>query len=160
MLIKGWEHYYDRDSYGREKLHKMRFKKSFKPKMANHIDISAVYYEFYENTSINYKLHTYIRFFPDGQYAIFASSTNHRDINNLNEASTIGYYNIRNNKLLLERPSHKLAYYGRVIQKYKILENGNLQGEFKGIYKKIKPEKLQEVYKKNELKNTRVYPDW
>ncbi len=162
MLIKGWDHYSRTDGYGRASLDNMRFKNSFKPKMSSSIDIDAVYFNHCNPSGIDYEHYSYIRLFANGQYAVFVSRSNNRDVNNVYDASSIGYYKIRKNKLLLEKAAYRLLAprNGRIIRKYKILEDGNLQDEYKKIFTKTNPNQLPEVTKNNELKRTRATPDW
>ena len=75
----------------------MKFLESFTKEMSKKIEADAIYFNYYENLSINYKMYGYIRFFSTGQYAIFRSNTNNVDINDLQKANYVGYYNIKEN---------------------------------------------------------------
>lgn len=151
-LMLHYTNYIEENEYGRMHLKNMKFKKSFKPEMANSIDVNSIYFNFYEDTSINYKMYGYWRFFNDGQYATFRSNTDDVNINNFDKAFMVGYYNVIGNKLLIEFPNTSINEPGkRVILKFEILNDG---------IKQIKPKKYL-VYKKIGTDNLLpINPDW
>lgn len=132
----------------------MKFEKSFTKEMAEKIGSDAIYYNYYEDLSINYKLYSYIRFFNSGQFAIFNSQIKEVDINNLQKAFIVGYYNILNGKLLLEIPNTSFSKAGKsLIREFEI--EGNILKEKR---KSIETEKIYIKVKIMELKP--IYPDW
>lgn len=153
-LTQHYTKYIDENQYGRMHLKEMKFKNSFTKEMSNKIEADAVYLNYYENLSINYKLYGYIRFFSSGQYAIFSSNTENVDVNNIQKANMVGYYNIKDNILMLEIPNTSFSRAGkRVIREFEIKEN-----TLKEKRKKNETERIFDKIKVKELKP--IYPDW
>ncbi len=155
-LTQHYTKYIDVNYYGRENLKEMKFKESFNKEMSNTIDTNAVYFNIYENININFKGYSYIRFFNSGQYAIFHSKTEGGvDVNNLWKANVVGYYNIKNNILLLEVPNTSFSRAGkRVIVEYEIIDNNTLK-------EKRKKNQTERVFTKIKVKEIKpIYPDW
>ena len=107
-----------------------------------------------------------IRFFENGQYAFFTRnekpiihlSYENIDYNDLQKASYVGYYNIKENTVIIELPNHLFRRSGkRNLDKYKVLSNGDLESvtksasDYRAVYKKI-------LISEKSLKE--VYPDW
>lgn len=120
-MINRYEKYVLINNYGRKELVKKKYQTKFDTQMLNQIDIKKVYYSYYEDKSINWFSHEFLRLFPNGQYAMFHGKKIHSDIRNLNKASHIGYYIIEKGILKLETPTGNFnTARFRVIKKYKI----------------------------------------
>jgi len=132
----------------------MKFEKSFTKEMMNKIEADAIYVSYYEDNSINYKMYTYLRFFKFGQYAFFHSKTKNVDINDIQKASFVGYYNIKNDVLLLEFPNTSFSKAGkRVIRKF-VIEGDTLK-------EKRKSNETETIFTKIKIKEIApVLPDW
>ncbi len=131
----------------------MHFKESFKKSMSEKIDSNVIYSNFYEDLSINYTIYTYLRLFNTGQYALFFSKEKRTDFN-LQKARFVGYYNVKGDILYLEIPNTIFSKSGkRIIDKYKILSNGNLES--------IERKKVNiEFYQKTKFETLFTTPDW
>ncbi|WOI23495.1 hypothetical protein [Nonlabens ulvanivorans] len=120
-MINGYEKYVLINNYGRKELVKKKYQTKFDTQMLNQIDIKKVYYNYYEDKSINWFYHEFLRLFPNGQYAIFHGKKEELEIRNLNKASHIGYYIVEKGILKLETPTGNFnTARFRVIKKYKI----------------------------------------
>ena len=141
------------NKFGREELKTKRYSKQFKEGMNAKIDTTCVYYRYYENSLINYKQYAYLRFLSKGKYAYFIGTTDSIiDVNNLNMASHVGYYIIKNNIVKLETPTGNFntADY-RVIWKFTVSDDGEL----------IEKNGLKRVYEKvGNISLKHVNPDW
>lgn len=137
------------NQYGRKELIHKNYSKKFNNGMETKIDTASVYYRYYENNSIDYKIYTYLRFFSKGQYACFISESDSIiDINNLDKASHIGYYIMNDNTLELETPTGNFNTRSfRVIWDFEISKSGNLlrKGKFPATYIKSKNIDLKPV---------------
>ncbi len=153
-LTQHYTKYIDKNEYGRVHLKKMKFEKTFTKEMSNKIEGDAIYFNFYEDESINLKAYDYIRFFNSGQYAVFGSNTESIDVNNVEKARCVGYYNIKNDLLLLEVPNSSFSKAGkRVIRKF-VIEGNRLK-------EKRKRNATEDIYTKITVKDIRpVLPDW
>lgn len=153
-LMQHYTKYMDENQYGRLHLKKMKFEKTFTKEMSNKIEVDAIYFNFYEDETINLKTYSYIRFFSSGQYAIFHSKTEKVDINNLEKASFVGYYNIKSDLLLLEFPNTSFSRAGkRIIRKF-VIEGNSLK-------EKRERNQKEKIYTKITLKEIQpVLPDW
>lgn len=160
-VLKGWQSYSVQEPNGRSYLKDMKFKESFKSEMGDLIDENAIYYRYYENESIDFKLHSGIRFFKTGQY-IGYGSRDELDYSIFTELKKggIGYYNVKvkDSIIILEYPNHLFRRSGkRNLDKYKILSNGDLESitksasDYGAVYKKIP------LSEKNLIE---VVPDW
>lgn len=136
--VRGYDNYIETNVSGRKELKKKNFKDSFKSEMTNRIDCKNVYYNFYENQEINYKRHRYLIFYKTGQFAYFSSELNDINLDDLDGANFVGYYNVKGNKLILETPTGNFntAHY-RVLWQFK-MENNSLIRNEKGINKHFK----------------------
>lgn len=153
-LTQHYTNYIDENQYGRMHLKDMKFKNSFNKQMSNKIEADAIFFNYYENPSINYKLYSYIRFFSSGQYAIFNNNSESVDVNDIQKANIVGYYNIKNNILLLEIPNTSFSKAGKsVVREFEIIEN-----TLKEKRKKNETERIFNKIKVKELKP--IYPDW
>lgn len=125
-IIRGYDAYVDTNYYGGRELKNKKFKKKFSKEMSEKLVFDKVYYNYYEDESIDYKRHHYLRFFPTGQYAFYTSPTKDIDINNLFTAACVGYYIVKKDNLLeLETPTGNFNTASfRVIWKYKIKPDG------------------------------------
>lgn len=139
----------------------MKFKNSFKPEMASLIDENVIYYRYYKNESINFELHSGIRFFKSGQYIGYGSKEelDHSIFTQLNKGG-IGYYNSKVKDSIVIIESANLLYRRsgkRNLDKYKVLPNGDLKSitrqasDYNAIYKKINL---------NESNLKELVPDW
>lgn len=155
-LTQHYTKYIDENENGRMHLKKMKFKKSFTSEMSGKIEADAIYFNFYEDETIALKGYDYLRFFKSGQFALFGSRTNEVDVNNVQKAFIVGYYNVVNNILLLEIPNTSFSKAGkRSIRKFEI--EGNL---LKEIRKKKKNE-TETIFTKIKVKEIKpVLPDW
>lgn len=135
-------------------LKKMKYHTSFTKEMSLKIEDDAVYFNYYENPSINYKLYGYIRFFNSGQYAIFSSNKENVDVNDIQKASIVGYYNIKNDVLLLEVPNTSFSIAGKsVIRKFRMIQDTLIEKRKKG--------ETERIFNKIKIKNLKpIYPDW
>lgn len=152
-LTQHYTKYIDENQYGRLHLKDMEFKNSFAPEMYGKIESDAVYYNYYEDLSINYKLYSYIRFFKSGQFAIFTSRVEEVDVNDVQKAFIVGYYNVVDNVLLLEIPNTSFSKSGkRTIRKFEI-EGSQI--------KEIIKNETGKIYTKLKVKEIKpVLPDW
>lgn len=153
-LTQHYTKYIDKNQYGRLHLKKMKFEKTFTKEMSNKIEGDAIYFNFYENETINLKGYNYIRFFNSSQFALFGSRTQSIDVNNLEKACCVGYYNIKNGLLLLELPNSSFSKAGkRVIRKF-VIEGNSLK-------EKRKRNEGEAIFTKITVKDIRpVLPDW
>ena len=121
--------YVKENESGRRELKTKKFANKFEPSMLNDFDYEKIYYSYYEDKSIKFITHTYLRFFPDGQYAMFyEKSDKNVELNNLAAASHAGYYVVNENVLKLETPTgngNTLGY--RIIQNYHIKNDSLIQ---------------------------------
>lgn len=153
-LTQHYTKYIDENQYGRLHLKKMKFEKTFTKEMSNKIEADAIYFNFYEDKTINFKGYNYIRFFNSGQFALFGSRTESIDINNIEKAHLVGYYNIKNDLLLFEIPNTSFSKAGkRVIRKF-VIEGNSLK-------EKRKRNEGETIFTKITVKDIRpVLPDW
>lgn len=153
-LTQHYTKYIDENQYGRLHLKDMKFKSSFAPEMYGKMEVDAVYYNYYEDLSIDYKRYSYMRFFKSGQFAIFVSKVEKVDVNDIQKAFMVGYYNVVNNVVLLEIPNTSFSKAGkRVIRKFEI--QGSTLKEIK------KKDKTETIFTKIEVKSIMpVLPDW
>lgn len=157
-IIRGYDAYVDTNHNGRTELKEKKFKNKFSEKRSEKLVFDKVYYNYYESENINYEYHTYLRFFPTGQYAVFYTKTKEIDVNVLDKASFVGYYIVKKDSLIeLETPTGNFntASY-RVIWKYKIKSDG-LEKK-----KKNKMDNYPEKFTLEEYKNLdlKVKPNW
>jgi hypothetical protein len=154
-LTQHYSKYIDKNQYGRTHLKEMKFKNTFTKEMSKQIEADAIYVNVYEDTSVNFIGYSYIRFFSSGQYAIFHSKTENADVNDMQRANVVGYYNIKNNILLLEVPNSAFSRAGkRVIVEYEIIDNNTLK-------EKRKKNQTERVFTKIKVKEIKpIYPDW
>lgn len=154
-LTQHYTKYIDENQYGRLHLKKMKLEKSFTKEMSGKIEADAVYFSFYEDKTIDLKGYNYLRFFKSGQFAIFGSKINEVDVNDVQKASVVGYYNVLNNVLLLELPNTSFSKAGkRTIKKFEI------EGAILKQIKKSKNE-TETIYTKIKVKDIKpVLPDW
>lgn len=121
-IIRGYDAYVYKNQYGRRELKQKKFKNKFSQEMSKGLVFDKLYYNYYEDSSINYKRHSYLRLFPSGQYAVFGDTIKEIDINDLDKAGFVGYYIVKKDSLLeLETPQGNFnteSY--RVISKYRI----------------------------------------
>ena len=152
--MTSYNSYIDTNVYGRMQLRKMKFKESFKPSMAEKIDENLLYFNYYEDLSINYRMYSYWKFFRSGQYASFRSETDNMDLNDLKKAKFVGYYNIIDNEIFIEFPNTSFNKAGKkLILKFELNEQG-----IKEIRNK---HDTQVIYKKIPAKELKpVSPDW
>lgn len=140
------------NQHKRYELKHKKYSEKFEAGMEEKIDTSCVYYRYYEDPTINYKSHTYLRFFKDGQYACFYSSDGIVDVNNTAKASHVGYYITDTNRIKLETPTGNFntsSY--RVIWTFTISEDGAL----------IEDKNLKRVFIKTKNYTLEpVHPDW
>jgi len=157
-VIQGSDTYIDTNENGRQKLKTMHFRSSFRPEMAQFIDITEVYINIYENKASNYISYKYLRFFKDGQYALFENDKKDIDVNKLSKARFVGYFNVVNDNLLIEIPNVSFSRTGKNhILRFNILDNSNLE--------EIPDNKVRtsvvRIYKKEKNDNLfGVIPDW
>jgi len=157
LFIQGcnnWQYYISQNSYGRKQLKDMKLKKSFDSSKIDLVDLNAIYYHHDVDESINMEFNFIIRFFKNGQYAFFSRSDKpivnltYKDVdfNDLNKASEVGYYNVKNKTVKVEFPNHPLV---GSLKKYRVLPNGDMElriaSNYKHIYKKILVENLKDV---------------
>jgi hypothetical protein len=120
--------YIIRNSLGREQLREMVLKKTFIKSMAEAVNTDSVYMNYYEERASSYKRYSYLKLYKTGQFALFVSKENDVNLNNLQSARFVGYYNVKSKVLYVEIPNITLTQGGkRIIQEYNILDNGNLQ---------------------------------
>lgn len=147
-------------------LKEMSFKDSFDKSKIDVLNTNTIYYHHRENQSIDMEFNYIIRFFETGQYAYFTKKSepilplNFDDLNynDLDKASYVGYYNIRENVIILEKPNHLFRRSGkRNLDKYIVLPNGDLKSvtrqasDYNAIFKKLNLED-------DNLKS--LIPDW
>lgn len=167
-VVQGWQSFMIKNQYGRTQLKPqyMKLKGSFDKSGASIIDTNAIYYYHTEDKLFDMEFNFIIRFFDTGQYAFFAS-TNKPIINlsfedidylDLEKATNVGYYKIKDSTVILEKPNHLFRRAGkRNLDKYKVLFNGNLNSvtnaasDYQAVYTKIKL---------NQLLNDKIKPDW
>ena len=139
-MVRGYDKYVEINVDGRKELKKNKFKEKFKPEMAEKINCENVYYSYYEDLSIDYIRHKYLIFYTTGQFAYFSTEVNETNINDLNKAVFVGYYIIKNDKLILETPTGNFntAHY-RVLWNFE-LQNGILKRKERGTKKQFKEE--------------------
>jgi hypothetical protein len=126
------------NEFGRRQLNPRYIKldKSFDAVSAEIIRKDAVYFYQSEAEHIDMKVYILIRFFKNGQYALY--SFNEKPIqsndytlleyNDLRKSRYAGYYNISDSIITLEKPNHLSRRAGiRLLDKYQILSNGNLE---------------------------------
>ncbi len=118
--------------------------------MSKKIDLENCYYNYYEDSQINYKRYSYLRFFKNGQYAYFTSNENNIDKNNIEKANHVGYYIIENNILKLETPTGNFN-----TKSYKVIWEFNIE---KNILKQKKTKAEFEIKKVSGLIS--VAPNW
>lgn len=153
-MARGYDKYVEINVEGRKELKKNKFKEKFKLEMAEKINCENVYYSYYENLSINYIRHNYLIFYTTGQFAYFSTEVNEPNINNLNKAIFVGYYIIKNDKLILETPTGNFntAHY-RVLWNFElqngILKRKEINKQFKEEFKIEKQITLNRKYKPN-----------
>ena len=153
-LTQHYTKYIDENQYGRLHLKKMKFEKSFTKEMLDKIEADAVYMNFYEDKSIDIKGYSYLRFFKSGQFAVFGSKINGGDVNDVQKAGVVGYFNVVNNILLLEIPNTSFSKARkRTIKKF-VIEGITL----KEIRKKNETETIFTKINVKEIKP--VLPDW
>ncbi|MCZ8091307.1 hypothetical protein [Flavobacterium sp.] len=156
-IAKGYESYVETNVNGREELKKKKFKNKFKKDMSEKIVIDKVYYNFYQDSTINLQYHTYIRLFKTGQFAVFSSINNNINIDNISQARNVGYYIVENEILKLEKPAgnFRTGNY-KIIRKYIIGKNSLKEHgrESKHIFKKE-----FKVVENIEI-NNKIKPDW
>lgn len=153
-LTQHYTQYIDENQYGRLHLKEMNFKKSFTKEMSTKIESDAIYFNYYENPSINYLQYGYIRFFTSGQYAMFSSNIDNIDINDVTKAKIVGYYNVKNNVLFLEIPNTSFSKAGKsIIREFEIIGN-----TLKEKRKKNETERIFEKVYRKDIKP--VFPDW
>lgn len=169
-LTQHYSNYIEENQYGRTKLKEMKLKRnSEKLLVTSKISIDAVYYYYNEDIVMDTEFKKTIRFFEYGQYAFFSSFTKPIenqlnssekmiDYNNLEKATYVGYYNIKDSIIILEKPNHLFRRSGqRNLDKYKVLPNGDLKSitrqasDYGAIYKKIP------ITEKSFIE---VVPDW
>lgn len=165
-VLSSQESFITKNQYGRTQLKEMKFKESFDKLNIDLIDVNAIYYYHRENTNIDMEFNFIIRFFENGQYAFFARnekpiihlSYENIDYNDLQKASYVGYYNIKENTVIIELPNHLFRRSGkRNLDKYKVLPNGDLESitkqasDYGAVYKKIPL---------SEKSLIEVVPDW
>lgn len=63
-VIRGYDAYVDTNYYGGRELKNKKIKKKFSEKMSEKLVFDKIYYNYYEDESINYQRHHYLRFFP------------------------------------------------------------------------------------------------
>ncbi|PIF33126.1 hypothetical protein CLU81_3701 [Flavobacterium sp. 9] len=155
-LTQHYTKYIDKNQYGRLHLKNMKFEKSFTKEMMNKIEADAIYVNYYENNSINLIGYSYLRFFKFGQFATFHSKTENANINDIQKASVVGYYNIKNGILLLELPNTSFSKAGkRSIRKFVIA------GDTLKLKEKIKSNETETIFTKVKIKEIApVLPDW
>lgn len=155
-----------KNQYGRMELKEMHFKESFDKSKIDILNTNTIYYHHRENQSIDMEFNYVIRFFESGQYGFFTEnrkpilplSYNDLNYNNLDKATYVGYYNIKDDIIILEKPNHLFRRSGkRNLDKYKVLLNGDLKSitnqasDYNAIYKKINL---------NERNLKELVPDW
>lgn len=167
-LIQGYDNYAIENEFGRRQLKPgyVELKKSFDKSAIIHIDTDAIYYHQRENIDIDMKFYKLIRFFEGGRYAFYSynqkpiqnGSYDLLDYNNLKKPVYVGYYNIADSIITLEKPNHLARRGGRSnLDKYKILYNGNLKSitraasDYNAVYERIKS---------TEKGILSVEPDW
>lgn len=152
-LTQHYTKYIDVNEFGRMHLKDMQFKNSFNKEM-NNIEADAIYFNVYEDASVNFIGYSYFRFFNSGQYAIFHSKTENADINDVTKANVVGYYNVKNNVLFLEIPNTSFSKAGkRIIREFEIIGN-----TLKEKRKKNETERIFEKVYRKDIKP--VFPDW
>jgi hypothetical protein len=153
-LAQHYSKYINENQYGRMHLKDMKFEKSFNKQMHNKIEADAIYFNYYEDTTVNYKLYGYIRFFSKGQYAIFSSNIESVDINDIQKSSIVGYYNVKDNILFLEIPNTSFSKAGKsIIREFEIIGNT--------LKEKRKKNETERIYEKVHRKDIKpVFPDW
>ncbi|MDV6167105.1 hypothetical protein R1T16_01625 [Flavobacterium sp. DG1-102-2] len=129
-LMQEWQSYSVKEHNGRSFLKEMKYKESFTPQMSNLIDQNCLYHRYYENPSIDYKLHSGIRFFKNGQYIIYNSSSalNYSIFTTFSQGE-IGYYNsnLKDSIIIIEKANHLFRRAGkRSLDRYKVTSNGDL----------------------------------
>lgn len=143
------------NEFGRIQLKKMKFKDSFKSEMADEIDTDSIYF-FSKISSFGETIsYSYLKLYKTGQYASFFGDKEQLNTNDLRKAYIVGYYNVENNKLILEYPRRGGKAGGK--RKYKIFEIKN-----NGCLVYIPgPEYPMRVYTKKKLNYLYdYYPDW
>jgi len=137
---------------GRTYLKEMKLKQPFISSMGNFVCDDCIYYNYYCNNTVNFKLYTTIRFFKTGQYIKYFDSIgiNYNNLNSLKKG-WVGYYNVKDSIIILESPNLSFGRAKhRVLDKYKILSNGDLKGitkaaDYGTVYERIKTDSLKEV---------------
>ena len=139
-MVRGYDKYVEINVDGRKELKKKKFKERFKTEMAEIINCNDVYYNYYEDQQINYKKHRYLLLYKTGQFAYFSSDLKDININDLNKANFVGYYIIKDKKLILETPTGNFN-----TAHYRVLWNFNIENELlirkeRGINRQFKDE--------------------
>jgi hypothetical protein len=148
--LTSYENSVSENSFGRKELKKKNFKEIFTSEMSKKINLENCYYNYYENSQINYKRYSYLRFFKNGQYAYFTSNENNIDTNNIEKANHVGYYIVENNILELETPTGNFN-----TKSYKVIWKFTIE---KNILKQKKTKAEFEVKKVSGLIS--VTPNW
>jgi|AntDeeMinimDraft_5_1070356.scaffolds.fasta_scaffold13495_2 hypothetical protein len=167
-LIQGYDSFTITNEFGRSQLkpNYIKLDKTFDKDSSKIIDIDAIYFHQSEDEGINMKFYFLIRFFEGGQYAFYAynqkpiqsDSYELLEYNDLSKPVYVGYYNIVDSIVTLEKPNHLFRRGGRRnLDKYKILHNGNLKSitraasDYNAVYDRIKS---------TEKGILSVEPDW
>ena len=146
--------YVEENKDGRRVLKTKKFADRFEQNMLNEFDYEKIYFNFYESNAGAYKLYSYLRLFPKGQYAMFYGKTDSMpNLNLIKKAHHVGYYIINNNVLELETPTGNGNTFGyRIIKKYRIQNDSLIEFE-----SRLQNDTLIGIYY-SEIKT--VEPDW